>query len=318
MNNGSGFTLVFKDSINSMANSAGNWGDLDNDGDLDIFISGVRTGGNRKSAIFINSGTGFHQLAGTTFTNLGSGSACLGDYDNDHDLDVFYTGNSSAAVCYGLLYENQAGTANTPPAAPTGLSSNVNGNIVTLSWDKTIDAQTATDALTYNIYIGSTPGNPNACAPNANVATGWRKVAAAGSSWHGQTLDISNLAAGTYYWSVQAIDNGYEGSAFATEQSFVLTVGGMEEAPIGTCVLYPNPVSSYSVVDVEMMRPGKLSLAIYDLSGRLVQQIEGGLVETGMQRIPVDGSALAEGSYLLSIMVDGVATGKPMRMMKGN
>jgi len=56
----------------------------------------------------------------------------------------------------------------------------------------------------------------------ANAATGYRKVPKVGNTGHKNSWTIKNLSNGTYYWSVQAIDNALAGSAFAPELAFVI------------------------------------------------------------------------------------------------
>ncbi|MCF7811601.1 FG-GAP-like repeat-containing protein [bacterium] len=63
------------------------WGDLDNDGDIDLYITSVYP--NRRSYLYINENGYFRDityLSGTRVFN-GWGSA-LADYDNDGDLDL--------------------------------------------------------------------------------------------------------------------------------------------------------------------------------------------------------------------------------------
>ena len=43
-----------------------------------------------------------------------------------------------------------------------------------------------------------------------------------GNTGHGNTWTIKNLPVGQYYWSVQAIDNCFAGSNFASTQTFTI------------------------------------------------------------------------------------------------
>ena len=71
------------------------WGDFDNDGDLDIFITGIAASGGPFSKLFENLGNDkFVQNTQSTFEELSSWiDACaFVDYDNDGDLDISYVG----------------------------------------------------------------------------------------------------------------------------------------------------------------------------------------------------------------------------------
>ena len=56
----------------------------------------------------------------------------------------------------------------------------------------------------------------------SNRSTGYRRVINLGNTNHKNSWTIKGLAGGPYYWSVQAIDNAFAGSSFATEQFFTL------------------------------------------------------------------------------------------------
>ena len=75
--------------------------------------------------------------------------------------------------------------------------------------------------MSYNLRIGTAPGKADILNPASDLGTGRRQLARIGNVQQNLGWTITNLAAGTYYWSVQAVDNSYAGSAFAPEQSFV-------------------------------------------------------------------------------------------------
>ena len=56
-----------------------------------------------------------------------------------------------------------------------------------------------------------------------STATGRRQTPTMGNVNHNTSWVIRNLAPGTYYWSVQAVDTGYMGSAFAETRNFTIT-----------------------------------------------------------------------------------------------
>jgi len=93
------------------------WVDIDNDGNLDLFVT--------KSFLFHNLGNGnFERL--TDFQNLsdsqlGNGTSWA-DYDNDGDIDLFMSGNPS------LIYKNDgAGNFEAVTESPIGTSDDNRG-----------------------------------------------------------------------------------------------------------------------------------------------------------------------------------------------
>ena len=80
------------------------WGDYDNDGFLDVFVSRYRGGNN---ALYRNNGDGAFEkvTAGSIVNDRGASTACVwGDYDNDGFLDLFVTNFGSGQT--NFLYHN--------------------------------------------------------------------------------------------------------------------------------------------------------------------------------------------------------------------
>ncbi|MCP4706852.1 MAG: VCBS repeat-containing protein, partial [candidate division Zixibacteria bacterium] len=82
------------------------WGDYDNDGYDDLFVSNFGYPIPQNNCLYHNQGNGtFSKIDGVSITNDNTFSAgsCWGDYDNDNDLDIF-VGTSQNGL--NLLYEN--------------------------------------------------------------------------------------------------------------------------------------------------------------------------------------------------------------------
>lgn len=105
--------FVKLDSINlrQMFDSKIDWGDYDNDGDLDILISGNGVNGvtiNTESYIYRNDGNNLFTNIFATIPNYANGSVKWADIDNDGDLDFLLTGviGSSGTVYTSLCINN--------------------------------------------------------------------------------------------------------------------------------------------------------------------------------------------------------------------
>ncbi len=102
-------TPTFTDVTNpDMADETGHsrgvaWGDFDQDGDIDLYVTNWTHGANR---LHVNNGDGtFTWATGTPLDDVGfGGRAIWADYDNDGDLDLYLV-NSGA----NRLYRNDGG-----------------------------------------------------------------------------------------------------------------------------------------------------------------------------------------------------------------
>jgi len=200
------------------------WGDYDNDGDLDLAMAGEADAGN-VTAVFRNDGGGFTDveapLPGVRFCSLS-----WGDYDNDGDVDLAIAGYDDGTAHVAGICRNDGGSfSNVAPAAPTDLTTSLVAGGVTFSWSAPAAADATPPAgLSYNLRVGTSPGDDDVVGAHADTATGLRRIAERGAIQPGvsSTEWTVSLAAGTYYWSVQAIDTSLAGGAWAQEETVVV------------------------------------------------------------------------------------------------
>jgi hypothetical protein len=194
------------------------WSDIDNDGDLDFILSGsnrVNLYKNEGFNIFVES-----HIVPSIFIYSALG---VSDYDNDGDLDFSLSGGNTSLDYSTRIYKNNEVNNNPLPTAPTIHTPEVNQDEVTLSWDKSTDYQTPQPALTYNLVIGTSPDGENILSPMSDRTSGTRKVINLGNTNHNTSWKVKGLESGLYYWSVQAIDNTFAGSPFASESYFQIS-----------------------------------------------------------------------------------------------
>jgi len=82
------------------------WGDYDNDGDLDIFLTGFDFNGNLISKLYENNGDETFTETLNSFTGAWLGDAAWGDYDSDGDLDLLLSGFAFPNNRIAELYSN--------------------------------------------------------------------------------------------------------------------------------------------------------------------------------------------------------------------
>jgi hypothetical protein len=96
------------------------WGDYDNDGDLDILLTGQDDAYNKLSKVYRNEGGGSFLDVGAGLIGVSSSSVAWGDYDNDGDLDILLTGSTGGARV-SRVYRNVAGAFSDIGAGLTGV-----------------------------------------------------------------------------------------------------------------------------------------------------------------------------------------------------
>ena len=112
-NNGTTFNenLTWESNLSNVDAYAGSlaFGDIDNDGDLDLALVGASP--SSDNGIYINNGTSFVkdsiwlEAPSLVGHGLGMGSLAFGDIDNDGDLDLVFSGSYSTNF-YDNIYRN--------------------------------------------------------------------------------------------------------------------------------------------------------------------------------------------------------------------
>jgi len=205
------------------------WGDYDADGDMDILVAGniQETDGtyNTVLRVYRNEGGGVYVPdtlpAPAPVESIGRGGTFTWlDIDGDGDLDYLVAGAYFVSGGNGLveaqihLYRNDATGTNGTPSAPSALAAtNLANGSVLLSWTPAFDDSNTTTALTYELEIARAAGlTAEAVLPpsqgrrlpepgNISSVTNWR---------------LRNLPAGTYDWTVRAVDSAFNGGPRAS------------------------------------------------------------------------------------------------------
>jgi hypothetical protein len=173
--------------------------------------------------VWLNDGWGAFADSGQAMGANATQHLALGDVDRDGDLDIV-AGNSTYSVSdpANRVWTNAGAVPNKRPGAPGGLGASPFAGGATFSWTAATDAETPQASLTYNLRVGTAPGKDDVVPAQAFIGganDGLRKVPAMGNVQHSLSWTVWGLTSRTYYWSVQAVDAGFAGSAWAAERT---------------------------------------------------------------------------------------------------
>jgi Secretion system C-terminal sorting domain/FG-GAP-like repeat len=103
-----GFTLTSGTPFEGVWLSAVGMADIENDGDLDILVSGRNVAGDKTANLYRNIGlNSFELITPSAFLRVDGGSVVFSDIDSDGDKDVIMSGTTSVgAQCKTTVYIN--------------------------------------------------------------------------------------------------------------------------------------------------------------------------------------------------------------------
>jgi len=84
-------------------------GDIDNDGDEDVFTTGTNINFKAETTLYLNDGFGqFLPVESTPFPNMFAGTNAFSDLDNDNDLDIVLIGSMDGGIpnIFSIIFEN--------------------------------------------------------------------------------------------------------------------------------------------------------------------------------------------------------------------
>lgn len=79
---------------------------------------------------------------------------------------------------------------------------------------------------------------------------------------------------------------------------------------------YPNPFNPTTTIPLNVPRTARYQVRAYDLKGRLVRELNDGVMAAGQHRLTFDGADLPSGSYLLKVDGPGVSASQRMMLVK--
>lgn len=161
LNNGSGIFTPTANPLISIQQGSISLGDIDNDTDLDLFLSGIIPGSNTfYSRIFLNNGAALFTGVNTGISNIRFSDSEFADLDNDGDLDLVIAGEKSNYNRIAEVYLNNGSGTFTLMANPNLTGTHQSGLAVADfnmdgSLDLVITGRNASDVPICNVFFNN-------------------------------------------------------------------------------------------------------------------------------------------------------------------
>lgn len=101
------FVLNTVDGLPNLGRSCSVWADFNNDGLLDVAISGINDIGGKEAGIYFNNNNGSFSNSGVFITAVSDGDMAVNDYDQDGWIDLVLIGVNTSGHKVTALYKNE-------------------------------------------------------------------------------------------------------------------------------------------------------------------------------------------------------------------
>ncbi|MEO8446656.1 MAG: T9SS type A sorting domain-containing protein [bacterium] len=190
------------------------------------------------------------------------------------------------------------------PVEMSSFISTVNGNDVTLNWTTAIENNNS------GFEVQRLSGNSQSANSWTNI--GFIPGNGTTSTPMNFTFTDKGLNTGVYSYRLKQID--FNGNS----EFFSLT----NDVNIGIPVRfdlsqnYPNPFNPSTVINYDLPLDGKVTLEIFDMSGRVVASIVNEFQTAGYYSVNFNGSSVASGVYVYRLTSSGTSLTKKMLLVK--
>ncbi|WP_298546432.1 FG-GAP-like repeat-containing protein [uncultured Aquimarina sp.] len=228
--------------VQDFRNSGGSsWGDIDNDGDYDLFVANYN---NQNNQLFINDGGTFIEQTSSVIASGGGFSfgSSFADFDNDGDLDLlvcnaFLTGQQNNFVYINDGQGNFTQDTTSALALQTGWTFGCAfGDYNNDGWLDVILANTLNEAQTNSLFKNTGSGN------------NWVKFNCIGTTSNksaiGATVKIRATINGTEVWQTRKITSS---SGYNSQNSYAVHFG------LGDATIIDELEITWPVGDVERL-----------------------------------------------------------------
>jgi enediyne biosynthesis protein E4 len=311
-NNGDGtFTRVLTGPLVSdgARSACATWGDVDNDGDLDLFVTTAYSATPTRNFLYMNR---FIETGSATFEQVTTGDivgdfsssygTAWGDYDQDGDLDLFVATTLNEAS-NNLLYRNDNANGNHwielrcvgNPSNRSGIGAkiwikaSVNGSPV---WQmREVDGQSGYCAQNLDLHVGL-----GSAAEIDSLKIEWPDGQV---DWHTHV-------------SINRIVSAHEGGALTEIRD------QRNSVPSRFALLqnYPNPFNPKTNIRFVLAKSSVVSLKVFDVLGKQVASLVEGWRESGEHIVEFGDEHLASGVYVYSLQEGTAVENRKMLLLR--
>lgn len=285
---------------------ANNWGDFDNDGDQDCFIT--RQGAN--PLYYNNNGDGtFTRLDNTAFAqNPGNNfGATAADYDKNGTLDLYVTGGTASNGLYKNELTNGYSWVNIKcigggPQSNLSNKSAIGTKVKAKATINGVSVWQFREVLAQNSFNSMNMLNVHMGFGNATVIDSLVII------WPGGLKEV--------YTNVQPNDfyNATEGQGIVSGINSVGSTVNPDEFKLFQN--YPNPFNPVTQIGYELTKGSKISLKIYDILGKEIRTLVSEFQPAGNYKITFDGEGLSSGAYIYKLSAGEFSLTKRMTLLK--
>ncbi|HRQ30805.1 MAG TPA: FG-GAP-like repeat-containing protein [Saprospiraceae bacterium] len=348
-NNGNGtFTLTSGVIPSDNANgSGGTFGDYDNDGWLDLFV----TNNSANNRLYRNNGNGTFTIANFSLPNNETGSNSFGsswfDYDNDGRLDLYvvnwglnflYKNNGNGnftRITDEVIAENSYGIS----ASHTDI--NLDGKLEVFCANNGPNGNPQNDLLyQLNCTVGNYIGiklkgcniNKSGIGARVTIKTGgnaYIRELTGGQGCLSQNMMFQHFGIGSatvidsviVHWTtgnIQKLANVNANQYILVDECLVGLISNNSEIPTSFSLKqnFPNPFNPTSNIIFDLPTVSDVSLKLYDNSGKEVITLINDRLSAGIYTYQINGNSLSSGVYFYKIIAGNFTDTKKMVLVK--
>lgn len=312
-NNGNwNFAHIGNDTISNEAgmNAITGWGDMDNDGDLDMYVSQSYGSVPRNNLMYKNmkmeTGTAsFQRIDAGAVTNDGGWTYgfAWGDYDRDGDLDIFCAKTFNENELNGLFRNDNSNGNKWVEFKCEGVTTNRSAIGTKIKLKATINGQSVWQ-------MREIDGQNGYCTQTLEQHFGLGNAAVIDSlkiEWQsGNTNVYTNVAVNKFYKAIEGQSNlvGVSNNTSIQPKEFKLNQN------------FPNPFNPATTISFTLPKKDFAAIKIYDSTGKEVSSLINEVKPAGYYEVSFNGSELSSGVYFYKLITSNYTETKNMILLK--